>query len=473
MAAKEVPTIHYFDQDFVDIYNRTWSWAADFWKTGTQKNGLPSNYFCHPDKKTISQFESIFASFFLVYSNNKYPAHILMDTFYQKQEESGAIRGYYSTETGKPVCSENNPDCLAPPLFAWAEFNIFHKVGQKKRIKEIIPALEKYYTWLEENFMDETGLYAVPLAATTMENAPREGVKYPIDFNTQQAISALYLSALADVLNDKELSFRYKRRYFSLKTRINSQMWDRETGFYYDLDENNEPIKVKTIAGFWPLLAEFLNEGQAEQLIAHLKDPRTFGTENPFPTLAADEKVFSEEGNGYRGSVFSPFTFMIIKGLEKYKEYELSRECAIRHLYHIIDTFHPEEGKKGTLWEAYTPNKETQASWEGREDFPAQRFVPYAGLASIAMMIENIAGLFISLPRKTVDWIIPTLEMMGIEDLSLKRNMITIRSNKSNRGWEIRLESEKLYYFTVNILGQKKKRLPIPSGKCSMLVEKL
>jgi len=473
MAAKEVPTIHYFDQDFVDIYARTWSWTADFWKKGNDQNGFPAQFFCHPDKNIISQYESVFATFFLVYSNNKYPAHALLDTFYDKQEENGAIRAYYDADTGKPIFPEDNPDSLAPPLFAWAEFNLFHKVGQKKRIKEIMPFLEKHYLWLENNFMDETGLYSVPLAATTMSNAPRSGMKYPVDFNTQQAISALYISALADVLNDKELSFRYKRRYFSLKTRVNSQMWNKEEGIYFDLDEKGEQIKVKTIAAFWPLLAEFLNEGQAEQLIDHLKNPETFGTENPFPSLAANEPAFSEDGNGYCGSVFTPHTFMIIKGLEKYEEYELSRECAIRHLYHIIDTFHPEGDKKGTLWEAYTPNKEKEASWEGNPDFPAERYIPSAGLASVAMMIENIVGLFISLPRKTVDWVIPTLEMMGIEDLSLKRNMITILSKKSTRGWEIRLESEKLYYFTVNILGQKKKRLPIPSGKCSMLVEKL
>ena len=49
----------------------------------------------------------------------------------------------------------------------------------------------------------------------------------------------------------------------------------------------------------------------------------------------------------------------------------------------------------------------------------------------------------------------------------------TILSNKSSRGWEIQMESEKLYYFTINILDQKKKTLPIPSGKCSMLIDKL
>jgi neutral trehalase len=89
-------------------------------------------------------------------------------------------------------------------------------------------------------------------------------------------------------------------------------------------------------------------------------------------------------------------------------------------------------------------------------------------------MIEDIIGLEISLPRKTVDWTMTTLEAMGIEGLSLKRNMITILSNKQPRGWEIRLESEKLYYFTIDILDEKKKKtLPIPSGKCSMLIDKL
>ena len=108
-----------------------------------------------------------------------------------------------------------------------------------------------------------------------------------------------------------------------------------------------------------------------------------------------------------------------------------------------------------------------------KKDYARSRYLLTAGLSTIALMIENVIGLSISLPRKTVYWIIPNLEIMGIENLSLKRNLITILSNKSSRGWEIQMESEKLYYFTINILDQKKKTLPIPSGKCSMLIDKL
>jgi len=321
--------------------------------------------------------------------------------------------------------------------------------------------------------MDESGLYTVPLEATTMINSPRHEMYYPIDFNSQQAINSLYMSALGDILNDKDLSFRYKRKYFALKTRINSLMWNDDIGIYFDLKKNKEQVEVKTIASFWPLLGEIPNEEKLEKLIDHLKNPETFGTDNPFPSLAADEPEFSEEGEGYKGSVFPIFTFMVIKGLEKYGQYDLARECSIRHMYYILDTFHPENGKKGSLWEAYKPLKDGPALWAENEEFNRELYIPAAALSTLSLMIENVVGLFISLPRKTVDWIIPTLELMGIEDLSLKRNFITILSNKSSRGWEIRLESEKLYYFTIDLIGNKKKTLPIPSGKCSMLIEKL
>ena len=468
------PLVHFYDQGFVDLYDRSWAWAQDFWNKGTTENKFESRYFAYPKQKKLNQFEACLSTFFLVYSNRSFPVYPSIDNFYDKQEANGAIRGEYSEIDGTPVLTKDNPQGVAPPLFAWAEYNLYHKVGNKKRLKDVMPILEKHYTWLENTFKKDNGLYAVPFSALQMPNSPRKDAYYSVDFNSQMAVTALYMSEIGDILNDKELSFRYKRNYFSLKTRISSLMWDEKIGLYMDLNKKEERLQVKTIASFWPLLAEIPNEARASLMFAHLKNPKTFGTENPFPSLAADEPGFDENGYGCRGSVYPSFNFIIIKGLEKYGEYELARECAIRHLYFMLDTLHPEDSKKkGDIYEAYKPLKEGHAEWPGHSDFPRPLFLPFAGLSTITLMIENVIGLYISLPRKTVDWIMPSMEIMGIEDLSLKRNMITILSNKTSRGWEIRLESEKLYYFTVNILGQKKKTLPIPSGKCSMLIEKL
>lgn len=474
MVKKGFPAVHFYDQDFVDVYERTWAWIQDFWHRGTAKNKFQNRYFNFPESKTISQFETCLSTFFLVYSNRVYPVAPLLETFYSKQEADGAIRGEYKIADGKSLLHRNNSAGVQPPLFSWAEFNLYHKIGNKKRLREVVPILERYFAWVESKFKAENGLYSVPIAATMMDNAPRDNVKYPVDFNAQQAINALYLSAIGDILNDKELSFRYKRQYFSIKTRINSQMWDDKKGIYCDLDENGERLPLKSIAAFWTLLGEIPNEDKANRLIQHLKNPKTFGAENPFPSLALDEPEFDVRGMGGRGSVLPPFTFMVIKGLEKYARYDLAREAAIRHLYYILDTLHPEGKEQGNIWEAYLPTRDGPAQWPEKRGWPRSRYLAYSALSTITLIIENVIGLYISLPRKTVDWIIPTLEIMGIEDLSLKRNMITILSNKSGRGWEIRLESEKLYYFTINILSERKKKtLPIPSGKCSMLIDKL
>jgi neutral trehalase len=474
VTKRDFPKIHFYDQDFVDIYDKTWVWLQDCWSVGGEKSGIEGKFFAYPGSLVINQADAVYSSFFLVYSNRIYQAHPSLDVFYSHQEPNGAIRSVYNLETGQAVTEEHNPESLGLPLFAWAEFNLYHKSANKKRVKDVIPVLHKYIGWIDSVFKRENGLYQVPLVATGMENALRDDMVYAVDFNAVMAINVLYMSALADILNDKEASFQYKRQYFSLKTRINSLMWDNEDGFYHDIDKDEKRLPVKTIAGYWPLLAEIPNDDKAERIINKLSDPKFFGTPHPFPSMSADEPGFEESGCGFRGSVYPHLTFMVIKGLERYQRWDLARECATRHLYFMLDSMSPDGNHhKGRLWEAYLPLKEGPAVWPEKPDFPRPQYLTYDALSTICLTIENIIGLFISLPRKTVDWIIPNLEIMGVENLSLKKNMITILSNKSGRGWEIHMESEKLYYFTINILGKKKKTLPIPSGKCSMLIDKL
>ncbi len=469
-----VPFVHFYDQDFVDMYDRSWVWIDELWKSGTEANGFAGSYLSYPGQETFNQYLNCLSSLFLVYSNQNNSPFPMLDYFYSKQESSGAIRGEYSIEDGKPVFSASNPEGISPPLFAYIEHGFYHKIGNKKRLKDVVPILERHYSWIQATFQKPNGLFSVPVEACQSGNIDRGHVYYPLDFNAQLAVNALYMSAIGDILNDKELSFRYKRIYFSLKTRINSMMWDSETNFYYDLDIKENRIAKKFIGSYWTLLAEIPNDERAAYMIEQLKDPAEFGTDNPFPGVPVSSPDFSEEGNGYSGGVTAVNTYMVIKGLEKYEQFIYARECAIRHMYFILDTLHPDSDAIGDVWEAYLPNKEGYSKTDAIEGFPRRRLLPYVGLATITLMIENIIGLEISLPRKTVDWVMPSLEAMGIENLSLKRNMITILSNKTERGWEIRLESEKLYYFTIEILAEsKKKTLPIPSGKCSMLIDKL
>lgn len=472
MNRESIPSIHFYDQDFVDLYDRSWVWIDEHWTQGTEQNGFTGSYLSSSEQKTINLFDSCLSALSLSYSNQTYSPFEMLDYFYSKQEESGAIRSDYSVEDGSPVVTEDNPEGITLPLFAYVEYVFYHKIGNKKRLKDIVPFLENYFNWVKAMFQKENGLFSVPVSACLTGNIPRENTVYPVDFNSLMALNAFYLSEIGDILNDKELSFRYKKLYFSIKTRINNLMWDPETHFYYDLDAAEQRIPLKLIGSYWTMLSEIPNDERAAFLIEYLKDPNVFGTDNPFPSVSVDSPCYKENVVGYCGAVVPFNLYGVVKGLEKYGEYIFARECAIRHMYFILDTLHPEGDKPGDVWEAYLPTKEGIPTADG--EFPRKRFLPQACLVTITLMIEDIIGLDVSLPRKTVYWTVPNLDAMGIENLSLKRNLITILGNKNARGWEIRLESEKLYYFTIEILEEKKKKtLPIPSGKCSMLIDKL
>jgi hypothetical protein len=139
----------------------------------------------------------------------------------------------------------------------------------------------------------------------------------------------------------------------------------------------------------------------------------------------------------------------------------------------------PGRGQDGDVWEAYLPAKEGYPLCDKLPGFPRKRFMPMIGLVTITLMIENIIGLDISLPRKTVNWTMPSLEAMGIEGLSLKRNLITILSNKEcSRMGNPYSNRRKLYYFTIEILDEQKRRrsrflqesVPCSSTSCDVPV---
>jgi hypothetical protein len=366
-----------------------------------------------------------------------------------------------------------NPEGVGLPLFAWAEFNLYHKTANKKRVKDVLPVLQKYVAWLDATFKQPNGLYAVPLSATTMDNAPREKAKYLVDFNAAMAVNALYI--LGDGGHPQRQGSELPVQAALLLPEDPNQLPDvgQRRRLLLRPGRGREAAPGEDDRRLLAPLAEIPNDDKAERIIDRLSDPGDFGAEHPFPTVAVSDPSFDQDATATGVRCFRPSPSWSSRVWRSTTAGTLpgnapSGTCTTCWIPCI-----PKGTTKGQPLGAYLPQKEGPAKRRDRSDFPRPQYLAYSGLSTVCLMIENIVGLSISLPRKTVDWIIPNLEIMGIENLSLKRNMITILSNKSGRGWEIHMESEKLYYFTINILGKKKKTLPIPSGKCSMLIDKL
>ena len=77
---------------------------------------------------------------------------------------------------------------------------------------------------------------------------------------------------------------------------INSVFWDEKDGFYYDRNElTGESIRVKSVAGFFPLWAGVATEAQAKRLVReHLMNEKEFWLAYPVATYAKTEPDFYE-----------------------------------------------------------------------------------------------------------------------------------------------------------------------------------
>ena len=85
MIKESVPGIHFYDQDFVDMYDRAWVWLEEAWKEGDKEGKFPDGYFIHNNSNVISLYDVSLSSLFLVYSNQIYSPYSMVDYFYSRQ----------------------------------------------------------------------------------------------------------------------------------------------------------------------------------------------------------------------------------------------------------------------------------------------------------------------------------------------------------------------------------------------------
>lgn len=195
---------------------------------------------------------------------------------------------------------------------------------------------------------------------------------------------------------------------------------------------------VKTAATFWTLLAEVASFPQAQHLVRHLQDSTTFYRQHLFPTLAANHPEFDGNGHYWRGGVWAPINYMIIKGLEMYPYKELAMLASLNHLdniYEIYANFSPDEqkiapperdGSYKTIWESYAPDfKKPATRWDG-DYFVRQDFVGWSGLGPIALVLENIIGLQPVAPENSLYWNLRLTESHGVFNYRFGKNTINI-----------------------------------------------
>jgi glycogen debranching enzyme len=421
---------------------------------------IPPHMTCMPGTPIIWQWDSCFMALFCRFLNGVFPGMNNLDMLYRHQRSDGFIAMAYNYEKGEPAFRE----LVNPPLYAWTEWEQFVATGDNARLNNVFPNLIRYFAWMKKNRRRDNGLYWFELpGASGMDNSPRGGSfdrhgsdLCHVDLTAQQALAAIYLARIADVLNDPHAATRFKQEFNDLKTLINRHFWNERAGFFYHVFNDspsylhNNWLGHKTIAGFWPLLAEVTDRPeQVSRLVEHLLDQREFGRQHMVPTLSADDLNYDPLGGYWLGGVWPPTNYMVMRGLEAIGRHDTAYEIVANHLENMAKVY--DEYAPHAIWECYSPDypRPATAKWGNR---CRPNFVGWGGLGPIAMLIEGVLGIKPDVPAHTIIWRIQCVERHGLHNLRFGSGKVDLLCHKRRKMSDpVQLEIRATHSFILRL----------------------
>ena len=259
-------------------------------------------------------------------------------SLFDYQAENGMVPDLVSYDK-----RNNNWRDSKPPLAAWAVMNIYKETGDRNFLEEMFDKLYKYHKWWyadrdhNQNSICEYGSTDGTRVAAAWESGMDNGVRFDnarmIKNNdkawslNQESIclnSFLYaekniLSEMAEILGNTEAASNLREEKEKLKLHIQNNMFDKETGFFYDINiDTGDFIKVMGAECWIPLWAEVATPEQAKTVKEKIMDPAIFNSFVPLGTLDIRHPAFQPERGYWRGPVWVDQVYFGIQGLRNY-----------------------------------------------------------------------------------------------------------------------------------------------------------
>jgi hypothetical protein len=489
--------------EWVAMYWKAWELAFKNFHEPAPGSGYVSQFIDAAFNQNIFQWDTCFMTMFCNCGHPLVPGIGSLDNFYIKQHADGEICREIDRRTGgdyrewvnhegqslfsrwgwagvrdDPVIYLGRPvpepppvltlDGLNHPILAWAELESLRLTGDRKRLGRVYEPLVHYYRALEKYLRQGTGLYMTDWAS--MDNSPRnaflKGGGGAIDTSSQMVLFARNLATMAGLLDKPAEAKAFAHEAEALSAKINEQMWDSRRHFYFDLTLAGKPAPVKTVAGFWTLVAGVASPAHAQDLVNELNNPATFKRRHRVPTLAADQAEYDPAGGYWRGAVWAPTTTMVVRGLERYGHTALAREIALNHLEIMGEVFLT----TGTLWENYAPD----APSPGRPAKPD--LVGWSGIGPILYLLEFAIGLKADALANELVWEVDFPKAVGCERFRFNGHVVSLKAEPAAddpRRLTLLIESDGPFKLVVRHAGrqerysvvQGKKKLAFPTAR--------
>ena len=260
-----------------------------------------------------------------------------MRTLFDYQAENGMVPDFISYN------KRNNWRDSKPPVAAWGAMNVYKATGDRAFLEEMFDKLYKFHQWWytdrdhDHNGICEYGSTDGTLIAAAWESGMDNGVRFDdavmlkngenawsmnqenICLNSFLYAEKNILAEMATILGKKELADQLIADAQKIKEHIQTKMFDKETGFFYDTRiETGEFIKVMGAECWLPLWAGVATPEQAEQVMKKMMDPTKFNSTLPLGTLDISHPRLRPIRGYWRGPVWVDQVYFGITGLRNY-----------------------------------------------------------------------------------------------------------------------------------------------------------
>jgi len=413
-------------EDAIKCYYRAWEIAFSNLRNANEETRFVSDYIDCAFFTFSFMWDSSFIVMFGKYAGHIFNFQKTLDNFYSHQHKDGYItRQLFQSVNGQRY-AKDDPASTGPNILAWAEWEYYCITKDTERLKKVFAPLLAYHKWLQLNRTWQNGSYWTCGLASGMDNQPRVPKEYSpllshgfmtwLDACAQQYLSGNILLKIAKVIDREKDAEWLKEEQDFLADLINRQMWDEKDAYYYDMHRDGTLSGVKTVGAYWTMVAGLTPQDRAERFVAHLDNENEFKRPFRVPSLSADHPEYCAYGDYWRGSVWAPTNYMVLKALDKYGYNDLAYDIALNYLENVVKVFNQD----GTIYENYAPEHIERGSHSQDE------FVGWTGLAPINIMFEYVFGIRPDAQNKKITWYINRLEKHGVKNYPLGDRLIDL-----------------------------------------------
>ncbi|QLE83737.1 cell wall anchor protein [Shewanella sp. Scap07] len=290
--------------------------------------------------------------------------------FYNQDDNRGGDGGNWNERNGKP------------PLATWAVWQIYQQTQDLALLQRFYPKLVAYHQWwyrnrdhngnglveyganvhpmhVKQGVIDRQAIIEAAAWESGMDNAPRfddsddlqilsnvgigPGATEPqllgysisqesVDLNAYLYAEKQWLAQIADLLGQQQQSLQWQQQAATLKHKIQTQMFDPQSEFFYDVRFNGERSwrlveAGRGVEGWVALWAGVATDAQAKQMIERYVNESAFATKVPFPTVSADSPAFAPS-QYWRGPVWLDQSYFALHGLARYGYEQQAKQLA-------------------------------------------------------------------------------------------------------------------------------------------------